>query len=75
VHGTLFFVRSGFGCGVSVIFYKVPVANPATAPTKVAQLPDGVDADTSSLDGPDLLFSRIVCGKNSGIYELGNVAA
>ena len=75
VHGTLFFVRSGFGCGVSVIFYKVPVANPATAPTKVAQLPDGVDVDTASLDGPDLLFSRIACGKSSGIYELGNVAA
>ena len=47
-------------------FYKVPVASPASAPTKVAQLPDGIDADMSSLDGPDLLFSRIDCDKSVG---------
>lgn len=74
VHGTLFFVRSGFGCGLSVTFFEVPVASLTSAPTKIAQLPSGVDADMASLDGPDLIFSRIACGKGSGIYELGNVA-
>ena len=74
-HGTVFFVRSGFGCGVQVIFFSLPVASLDSTPTKIAELPDGVDVDTTSLDGPDLLFSRIACSKSSGIYELGGVAA
>ena len=74
VHGTLFFVRSGFGCGVAVTSTRCRWQALTTAPTKIAQLPDGIDADTTSLDGPDLLFTRIDCNKGSGIYQLGNVA-
>ena len=73
-HGTLFFIRSGFACGAQVIFFSLPVESLGSTPTKIAELPDGVDADMASLDGSDLIFSRIVCDKNVGIYELGNVA-
>jgi hypothetical protein len=73
-NGNLFFVRSGFKCGAAVTFYSVPVATLTDTPTEIKQLPDGVDADGASLDGPDLIFSRIACGKGTGIYQLANVA-
>jgi len=74
VHGTLFFVRSGFKCGAAVTFFTVPVATPTSTPTKLKELPRGVDVDSASLDGPDLIFSRVACGHSSGVYQLANVA-
>ena len=74
VTGTLFFVRSGFGCGLAVTFLRVPVATPLAAPTKVGVLPGGIDVDTASVSNGDLVFSRVVCGEGSGIYALPGVA-
>lgn len=69
--GVMFFVRSGFGCGVGVNFWSIPLADLSGAPTKIASLPKGQDVGSSmSLDAGDLLFGRITCSGWSGIYAL-----
>ena len=68
--GALFFVRSGFGCGVGVTIWRVPLAD-LTATTKLAAFPKGEDVgSTMSLDAGDLLFGRVTCGGWGGIYAL-----
>jgi hypothetical protein len=69
--GVLFFVRSGFGCGLGVNFWSVPTADLSAVPTKVASLPAGEDvANSSSLDAGDLLFGKYPCGGWAGVYAL-----
>lgn len=70
--GMLYFLRSGFGCGVTVGMWQQPVDG-SSAPTKIAVLPDGVDADEMSLAlnpdtlATDLLFSRAPCRRNGDV--------
>jgi len=80
-NGLVFFVRSGFGCGVEVGFWSVPLSNFSAAPTKIASLPAGIDAGNMaslmpSRDGTenDLLFARIDCGRSTDIYALPGVS-
>ena len=73
--GVLFFVRSGFGCGLGVNFWSVPTADLSAAPTKVASIPAGEDvANSASLDAGDLLFGKYSCGGWTGIYALPGAA-
>jgi hypothetical protein len=69
--GALFFVRSGFGCGVAVTIWWVTLADLGAAPTKLASLPKGEDVSNSmSLDAGDLLFGKYACSGWGGIYSL-----
>lgn len=69
--GVLFFVRSGFGCGVGVNIWSVPLADLSAAPTKLGSIPKGQDvANSMSLDAGDLLFAKYSCSGGSGIYAL-----
>ena len=69
--GVLFFVRSGFGCGVGVNIWSVPVADLSAMPTKLGSIPKGQDvANSMSLDAGDLLFAKYGCSGGSGIYAL-----
>jgi len=69
--GALFFVRSGFGCGVGVTIWRVPLADLSATPTKLAALPKGQDVSNSmSLDGGDLLFGKYPCNGWGGIFAL-----
>jgi hypothetical protein len=69
--GALFFVRSGFGCGVGVTIWRVPLADLHAAPTKLASLPKGQDISNSmSLDSGDLLFGKYPCTGWGGIFAL-----
>jgi len=68
----LYYIRSGFGCGLNVGIWTVPIDDPGATPEKLASLPSGVDADTlatwhnpvSSQD--DLLFARVPCRATFG---------
>jgi hypothetical protein len=80
-NGKVFFLRSGFGCGLHVRFYWVPIDALGAAPTKVAALPDGVDVGSMSLSlnvdsgNYDLLFARTPCSTgNADIYQLMDVS-
>ena len=80
VTGTLFFARSGFGCGKEVTFFSVPVTDLRSTPTKIAALPAGVDADyyaslaPAAGGGLDLLFGRVSCSSNTtDVYALRGV--
>ena len=73
-HGTLFFIRSGFACGAQVTFFSLPVESLGSTPTKIVELPDGVDADMASLDGSDRLLVDRLRQERRNVYELGNVA-
>jgi hypothetical protein len=69
-NGNLYYIRSGFGCGLKVNIWTVPVASLSTTPVKVAELPSGIDADELSLapntvSGQDLLFVRLRCKNNA----------
>lgn len=77
----IFFARSGFGCGIEVAFWSLPLSDLAATPTKIASLPSGVDTDSSASLMPssggtenDLLFSRAVCGKAGDIWALPGVS-
>lgn len=77
-NGYVYYVRSGFGCGVKVAIWRLPVASLGSVPTKIAALPSGVDADGVASFAPnpdtgaqDLLFSRIGCKKGTwGIWAV-----
>lgn len=77
--GTVFFTRSGHGCGAEVFVYSVPVGDLGAAPTKIADLPDGIDIGSASLSpheggGLDYLFERIDCSKGiADVYALPSV--
>ncbi|HTG48340.1 MAG TPA: hypothetical protein VK646_11865 [Actinomycetota bacterium] len=78
--GMLFFMRSGFACGVQVTFFEVPVATPGIAPTKIAQLPKGYDTDDEmsiwpdTVSGLDLQFIKVNCAAGTtGVYTLPGV--
>ena len=76
---TLYFVRSGFGCGVNVTIRAQAVGTGTS--DAIADLPEGVDTDWSmSLTlnpvsgGMDLLFDRFRCAQGEGdIYALRSV--
>ena len=82
VNGLVFFARSGFGCGLRVTFYRVPVAALGTTPTKVATLPSGVDLDDAASlslntdsNAYDLFFARARCSTGAlDIYRLPSVS-
>jgi hypothetical protein len=74
-NGRLYFARSGFGCGLSVSFNRVPLSDLSATPVKIAAIPDGQDvASGASVDGADLLFSKYPCGGWSGIFALSGAA-
>lgn len=67
----VFFVRSGFGCGISVNIWSVPLADLSAVPTKLGSIPKGQDiANSMSLDAGDLLFAKYSCTGTGGIYSL-----
>jgi hypothetical protein len=73
--GYLYFFRSGFGCGLDVILWRVPLAHLGQAPTKISALPDGIDADWTAsfipnldVGGEDLAFTWIRCTGHSDLY-------
>jgi hypothetical protein len=77
VGGQLFFVRSGFGCGVQVNIFRASLDPASFSPVKVADLPDRIEvggpmslAPDPGTGAQDLLFTRLVCGKSSDIYSL-----
>ena len=73
VGGTLYFMRSGRGCGLGVGLWSLPVTDLSASPTKLGSLPAGVDTnlwqslgpDPTTLGGLDILFSYLVCKANS----------
>jgi hypothetical protein len=77
--GSLYFVRSGFGCGQTVTVRKGSVGSADS--TVLAALPDGVDTDVrmsltlnAGSGGTDLLFVRYRCAQRQGdIYALRSV--
>ncbi len=79
VSGNVYFMRSGFGCGVHVTFYRVPANHVAAVPTKIESLPSGVDTDDEmsfwTHDGQkDLQFIRVNCSAGTtGIWSLPNL--
>jgi hypothetical protein len=80
-NGLVFFVRSGFGCGLKVGFFFLPLNALGSDPTKIASLAAGLDVDNLASLAPnpdtgmqDLLFTRLVCNGSSDIYELPNAS-
>jgi hypothetical protein len=77
--GSLYFVRSGFGCGQNVTIRKMTVGSASSI--ALAALPDGVDTDVRMSLAPntgsghtDLLFVRYLCARGQGdIYALRSV--
>jgi len=75
-NGNLYYIRSGFGCGLKVNIWMVPIASLSTTPVKLATLPSGIDAGELSLapnavSGQDLLFARLKCkGNVSDIWDV-----
>jgi hypothetical protein len=70
--GTVYYVRSGWGCGVSVKLMSYPVGGSATT---VVLLPDGVDVySTYVVERPDgstsVFYDPGECGGDSDIYEV-----
>jgi hypothetical protein len=81
-NGIVFFIRSGFGCGLNVDFWSVPVEALGSSPTKIASLPDEVDAGSQVSIQPneteptrDLIFERITCDGRVDLYALESVSA
>jgi hypothetical protein len=80
--GTLYFTRSGLGCGANARLLAVPVSNLSATATRLAQLPRGIDLDynaslapdPATVNGVDYLFTRYVC-KNGGadVYAFPDV--
>jgi hypothetical protein len=77
--GSVYFVRSGRGCGSAVQIMRVPVADLGSTPTNLVNLPTSVDVGyRMSLDQVgarvDLWFSRHRCAPHQGdIYRLPDV--
>jgi len=71
----LFFVRSGFACGLNVTFYSVSLSHLHGTAVKILTLPDGIDvANQASLDNADLLYPQASCSKGwTDIYALQGV--
>jgi hypothetical protein len=82
--GVLYFMRSGLTCGSNSGLWSLPVTSLSDAPTKLAVLPRGEDADIimslapdpTTLNGIDVLFEHVVCGSSLSswdIYRFPNV--
>ena len=68
VNGDLYFFRSGFGCGVNVALWRLPVDNLNVTPAKIGELDQGFDSYSattslaaSTAGSQDLYFDRAVC--------------
>lgn len=78
--GNAYFVRSGFGCGVHVTFYRVPANHVASTPMKIVRLANGFDTDDemsfwTHAGQKDLQFIRVNCAAGAtGVYSLQNLA-
>jgi len=75
-NGFVYYIRSGFGCGVSVALWRLPLENLGSAPVKIAVLPDGIDTDGYASFAPnpdtgaqDLLFTHIKCKGSTDIWS------
>ena len=74
--GTVYFVRSGEGCGVNVRIYRWSLLSPATSPVRLTTLPSGKDTNGRLYafnDGTSttLYFDRYNCRTGSSdIYNL-----
>lgn len=77
----VYFVRSGFDCGVEVNIWRLPVQGLKDTPKKIVDLFPGVDTgyemslwDNAESGERDLLFQRFICGKStSDIYAAQGV--
>ena len=73
-------MRSGFGCGVHVTFYRVPANHVAATPMKIVRLANGFDTDDemsfwTHAGRKDLQFIRVNCAAGAtGVYSLQNLA-
>jgi len=79
--GRVYFMRSGFGCGVQVTFYSVSVTALGGTPKKIAALPKGFDTDDEMSVWPnpntnayDLQFIRVNCTGSTAIWSVPGVA-
>lgn len=74
--GTVYYARSGNGCGVNVRIYRWSVVNPADPPVLLRDIPDGgeiADGLFAFNDGvsTSVYFDRFRCsGGDSNIYRL-----
>jgi hypothetical protein len=83
VNGRVYFVRSGQKCGAAVDIWRLPVSQLGSEPTKIVDLPDGIDAGFAmslSMDADetavDLFFERWDCERRTGdIYVARGVDA
>ena len=82
VGGRVYFIRSGFGCGVQVTFFSVSVTALGGTPKKIAALPKGVDTDDEMSLWPnpntnfyDLQFIRVNCTGSTAIWSVPGVAS
>ncbi len=76
----VFFLRSGFGCGLGARFLSAPL-DTLRPSTRIAALRSGVDVQSESLSlNPDtgrfdLVFARVPCATGNGdIYRLSGVS-
>jgi hypothetical protein len=79
----IYYVRSGFGCGVNVRIFRSPLADTSSR-TLLTTLPDGVDTDWTQYVVPDLetkgeldlWFGRFRCrADDMDVYALRSVQA
>jgi len=74
VNGHVYFVESGNRCGQNVGIWRLPIDDFSVAPTKIVDLPDGVDTGwyttltpNASVEGSqDVYFQRWRCGARIG---------
>jgi hypothetical protein len=78
-NGTVYFASSGSACGANANIWRLPISLTGS-PTRIVDLPDGVDIGwvmslaPDPLLGQDLLFYRLKCSKNQGdIYTAPQV--
>jgi Tol biopolymer transport system component len=80
-NGRIYLVRSGFECGAGVLILRLPLDDLSATPTKIVDLPDGIDtgyvmslAPSSNGTDQDLLFERWRCrASTSDIYRAPSV--
>lgn len=74
VNGHVYFVESGKRCGSNVAIWRLPVGDFSAVPTKIVDLPDGIDtgwvstlAPNATVEGSqDVFFERWICGQGEG---------
>jgi hypothetical protein len=74
VNAHVYFVESGKRCGSNVAIWRLPVGDFSVAPTKIVDLPDGIDTGWGATLAPnaavtgsqDVFFERWICSQGEG---------